>query len=190
MLGIIGKKTGRPDFTTDTFVSTTPIVTRHQTRLVYSESYQDVYTLIDSTGEYTWVLGTSFPITLRGNSLYLMWFGVSLSVNVKVELRVGKIDNDKVIEYAYYGVPWTEDDMIVEEWGKAGGWGSVTINRGVNCPAVLEYDENAPSSDYYPDIMKYTFGFFVTIHGQPNTTLVHDISIWMSGMMSKYPWWY
>ena len=190
MRKVVGKKFGRPDFTVQSFISTTPTMGRTQARYLSAAIFRDVSMVMDENGVYEDVVVTTLPISLRGKSLYIMWFGLSLSVNRRVEIHVGKIDLDKYIEAAFFGVPWTKNDILVEDWGKAGSWGVVTINRGINVPAVLNFEENAPACKYIPQYTKYTVGIYFDLYGNPGENITCDIGYWNSGMTSSYPWWY
>jgi hypothetical protein len=190
MIKIAGKKVGRPDNTIDNFITTSPVVIRHQARFLSAYIHRDISITIESNGKaMVWIAAVT-PLYLRGTSEYYMWFGSSLSVYRKFEMQPAKIDLDKAIEHDYFGVPWTKEDIMVEDWGKVGGWGTVIINRGVNCPSEILYETDAPASIYIPNYLKYAPGVFLDIFGTPGESFVCDISCWFSGMHSKYPWWY
>jgi hypothetical protein len=187
MKPIVGKKTGRPDFTTDTFVATSPLVIRHQTRNLGAFIYRDItFGPLGESGASETLIMNGVPLTQRGITDYYMWFAVTLSTYRYFRVQISEIDLDRAIEYWYDLYPWSRDDVIVADWGKAIGWGTVVINRGVSSPAQIVYPPDAPASTYSPDVMKYCAGIWILIYGQPGETITTDIAVWFNGMSSKF----
>jgi len=187
---IAGKGLGRPDFTTDNFVTTLPLVLRHQTRVLTAIVQNDMNFNIGNEGYQYWTSGILFPANIAaGKTFYLMWFGNGISSYRRLEMHACLLDVDKIIESEYLGFPWKPEDLIVEDYGKKGGWGSVTIERGVYSPAVVEYATEPERSAYFPFYVKYMPGTILYVYGEPGESFTVDGWFAISGMVSTYPWW-
>jgi hypothetical protein len=184
MITIIGKKVGRPDYTSDSFTATIPSLIRQQGRFFMSTISRDVQLGTNMNGYCEGLTFATFSTSYRGYAFYLTWIGVSVSLYNRISIRWGMVDLDKEIESERGIYAWTPEDKIPVTWGKAEGYGLVTINRGTECPAVLAFDENAPVSKYYPYLFKYTVGFWFMFYGEPNTQYTIDQMHLTTGMFA------
>ncbi len=190
MITLIPKGVGKPDYTADISVSTSPVVIRHQATGFGCVSVE----LPEDTG-FDYTIVTSHPVylppTLPEFTMYYNSFNAGFSKNVLFEYVIGIVDFDKVVEADAMDLSGEDaiNYIFKKIYLRGFAYGSINITLPINTPIVCKFNlkENEPSN-YCPDIYKYTMGVAVVLKTDENLKGYLYFASY-GGLTDKYPWW-
>ena len=190
MIILTPKGIGKPDYSSEVGVSTSPVVIRHQA----THGAGTYYFLDIDTGFDTAIMGSTsmyIPPTIPEHTLYITSFTLGYSKNVKFEYIIGIIDLDRAIEANILGLSGEEavKYMFKEIYLRGFAEGSVNIRLPLSVPIVgkFTYKYNEPST-YLPSLWKYQVGM-VMIQKTDENLKGSYINMYLAGITDLYPWW-